>query len=128
VSQTERGPIENHTFTLEAGANTYAVSWFDFPGVIPKGPQIKSALEGGQNGLLEKLGDVKILKDEEITLDGFPGKEVVVENAEKNYTLTVRLYLVRQRTYTLMASAPLGQSDRPEVRQFFASFRLVPQD
>jgi hypothetical protein len=126
VSQTERGAIETHTFAIEAGANTYAVSWFDFPGVVPQGPQIKGALEGGKNGLLEKLGRIKVLKDEEITFDGFPGKEVVVENREKRYTLTVRLYLVRQRTYTLMASAPLGQSDAADVQRFFASFRLLP--
>jgi hypothetical protein len=125
ISQTERGAIETHTFAIETGPNTYGVSWFDFPGVVPQGPQIKGALEGGKKGLLEKLGRIKILKDEEITFDGFPGKEVVVENADKRYTLTVRLYLVRQRTYTLMASAPLGQTDAPEVRQFFASFRLI---
>jgi hypothetical protein len=125
ISQTERGPIETHTFAIETGPHTYGVSWFDFPGVVPQGPQIKGALEGGKKGLLEKLGRIKVLKDEEISFDGFPGKEVVVENADKSYTLTVRLYLVRQRTYTLMASAPLGQSDAPEVRQFFASFRLI---
>jgi hypothetical protein len=125
VSQTERGPIETHTFALEAGANTFGVSWFDFPGVIPQGPQIKGALEGGKKGLLENLGSIKVLKDEEITFDGFPGKQVIVENRDKKYTLTVRLYLIGQRTYTLMASAPLGQSDTPEVRRFLASFRLI---
>jgi hypothetical protein len=125
VSQTERGPVETHTFALEAAPNTYGVSWFDFPGVIPRGPQIKAALEGGQKSLLEKLGRVRVVKDEEIVFDGFPGKEVVIENADKRYTLTVRLYLVRQRTYILMASSPLGQANVSEVRQFFASFRLV---
>jgi hypothetical protein len=125
VSQTERGPIENHTLAIEVGASTYAVSWFDFPGVVPQGPQIKGALEGGQKGLLEKLGPVKVVKDREIALDGFPGKEVVVEDADKRFTLTVRLYLVRQRLYTLFASSPLGQPEGPDVRRFFASFRLV---
>jgi serine/threonine protein kinase len=125
VSETERGPIKNHTFALEVGTSTYAVSWFDFPGIVPQGPQIKASLEGGQKGLLEKLGSVKVVKDRAISLDGFPGKEVVVENTDKRYTLTARLYLVRQRTYTLLASGPLGQADTPDVRHFFASFRLV---
>jgi Protein kinase domain len=126
ASQTERGPIETCTFTIESGQHTYAAGWFDFPGIVPQGPQIKNALEGGQQGLLKNLGDVTILKDEEIALDGHPGKEVVIENKDKRYTLTVRLYLVRQRTYTLLASAPLGQADAADVKRFFASFRLVP--
>ncbi len=50
---------------------------------------------------------------------------MAVENAARRYTLTVRLYLVRQRTYPLMASSRLGQPDAPEVRQFLASFRLT---
>jgi hypothetical protein len=125
VSETQRGPIQTHTFTIEVGPNTYAVSWFDLPGVLPRGPQIRATLDGGQKGLLDKLGRVKVLKDKEISIDGFPGKEVVVENAERHYTLTARLYLVGQRIYTLLASAPLGQDDAPDVRVFFGSFRLL---
>ena len=125
TSKTERGEIENFTFTIEVGKNTYAVAYFDFPGVLPEGKQIKAALEGGQQGLLKNLGTVKVLEDKEITLDGYPGKHVVVENAEKEYTLTARLYLVKQRHYTLMISTPLGKADAPEVRKFLDSFRLT---
>jgi serine/threonine protein kinase len=125
VTETERGPIQNHTFTIETGANTYAVSWFDFPGFVPEGPQIKESLEGGKKGLVTKLSPLKVLKETEISIDGFPGQEVVVENAEKKYRLTARLYLVGQRTYTLLATTPLGQDNTPEVRHFLASFRLV---
>jgi hypothetical protein len=126
VSQTVRGPIENHTFTIEAGRNSYAVAWFDFKGVVPQGPQIKGALDGGQKGMLDRMGDINILKQDDIDLNGFPGREVVFDSADKKSTLTVRLYLVKQRCYTLIATAPQGKSDQPEVRQFFDSFRLTP--
>ena len=76
--------------------------------------------------VLEVLGRVTVLKDRDITLGGFPGTEVVVDNVENRCILTLRIYTVRRRGYTLLASGPPDKPDAPEVQRFLTSFRLTP--
>jgi serine/threonine protein kinase len=125
VTQSGRGELESLTFSIEAGPITYYAAYFDFPGIVPKGPQIKADLRNVLKSYRDKIGRVKIVRNEDTTLDGFAGKLLVLEDEQKRFVYTLRMYLVRNRVYTLMATVPTSQAEPPEVRQFLDSFRLT---
>ena len=112
-----------------ARTSTYAVwggfrlPWCRPPKALRSKQPSKAARRGCWQG---RPGLVKILGNKDIDIAGFPGKEVVVENSDKKYTLTVRLYLVRRSAPTPCLRQPLWVSPpRLEPRQFLDSFHLV---
>lgn len=122
------GPLgkDHHIYKVEHNGVTYTVS----NSVFEKGPtspeDIKRTLNYARDLLLTLSGG-KLLNDEGISIDGFPGRQIRVEKGKKVWTL--RAYVVKNRMYQLMTTEPKGQEHSLEVEKFFLSFELlfVPQ-
>ena len=68
----------------------------------------------------------KLFHKKEITLSGYPGREVWIETADK--LIHVRLFAVRQRLYQTMAIGPKEvMEENKEVAGFMDSFKLKKQ-
>jgi serine/threonine protein kinase len=125
VTNTADGNLYTYTHNLRYGDQQFAVLYTDLLGVIPRGQQIDTALDGGRDGLLKALPKARLLRETKVYLDGFPGREWEIETADGANGLTVRSFLVRQRMYLLTAEIPRGAATG-DREKFLTSLELMP--
>ncbi|MEM1238611.1 MAG: hypothetical protein AAGI45_02105 [Cyanobacteria bacterium P01_H01_bin.26] len=112
-------PTEIHEFSWEDGGSTYAVVYADLPA---------SFLSLGTDAVLDTLRD-EVIEDWEldgleqleinVQLSGYPGRRYRYSSADN--TLDLRLYLVDERAYLLVAQ----DRDETAVNRFISSFSLL---
>ena len=125
------GPLELNWFTTQLGPQEYGVGYVDLPENKLK-LYDTSALLNAMNRSAAKTFNGRILSSKAITLDQYPGHEIVLEGtspdsgAEK-VVVRARIYLVDHRLYEVVQAAPKSQSQLPDVQQFFDSFTLLDQ-
>ena len=95
------GKIKRHTFTSWAGFGTFLVSYSDLPVILTEPDQVKEFLDHMHEGEVES-SQGKLLSMTEIELDGYPGREFIVETPKS--TFRMRYYLVGRRFYHIAAS------------------------
>jgi hypothetical protein len=95
------GNIKRHTFTLWAGFGTFFVSYSDLPVNLDEPDDIKEFLDHHWEKD-EVVSQGKLLSRTEIELDGYPGREFIVETPKS--TFRMRYYLVGQRFYQIAVS------------------------
>jgi hypothetical protein len=80
----------------------------------------KALLDGGVKGL---AGKGKLASDKEIMVEGNPGREVQAELL--GLQMNIRIVLVKNRMYQLIAAGKPGTFSEKEIRTFFDSFKLA---
>lgn len=120
----------HHQWQLELDNNwtAYIVGFADLsPGRIASASAdviLGDAVQGGVRNVSGTL-----LSDTRITVQGYPGREIVVSVVRDGSTLTVRtrVLLVNRRIYTLVAvnHAENSRLEAGEVDRFLNSFRLL---
>lgn len=76
---------------------------------------------------LFKEGGVE-LKRTSISLDGIPGKEVVMDVPKFNGKIILRCYLVKGRLYMVMVGGRKFEPEHEQVRRFLDSFAILEKD
>ena len=71
------------------------------------------------------IGDGQLIRETELEIDGFPGKEYIAKKTDFN--LKGRVFLVKQRLYQLITVYSPAQADAlsSDVEDFIRSFRLL---
>src|SRR5205807_943983 len=96
-------PLTLHGFECRRGKTVFAVAYGDLPAVDFDAIPVAERLRGAQQGMLQKAPpDHRVVREQAISLDGHPGREFAIES-KKAGDAVFRVYLVRQRFYTLMA-------------------------
>jgi hypothetical protein len=67
----------------------------------------------------------KLLSEKEITLDGYPGREIRINYPEGSALIKMRLYLVRNKMFILQTISDMKKEENPSVVKFLDSFGLV---
>jgi hypothetical protein len=118
------GPLGkgHHIYKLEHNGITYTVSNSVFEKAPTQPEEIKQTLDFARD-LLVTLSSGKLLVDKDISLDGFPGRQIRVEKGKKVWTL--RAYVVKTRMYQLMTTEQKGKEQSAEAEKFFQSFAFV---
>jgi hypothetical protein len=120
---TALGPIDMHMFTMDLrSAGAYIVMYSDYPEAVTKAPP-DSLLDGGRNGALANTKG-KLLGEQNLSLDGFPGREITIEIPGKGI-MKIRMYLVRQRFFQVMAMGTKEKMDHEDTGKYLTSFRLL---
>ena len=99
--ESSLGKIRRHTFTFGAGFATFLVSYSDLPVILAEPDQVKEFLDHMHEGEVSFVQG-KLLSMTEIELDGYPGRDFIVETP--NLKFRMRYYLVGQRFYQIAAS------------------------
>jgi hypothetical protein len=119
-----RGPFGNghHIYSIESDGVSYTVSnsAFEVPPAQPK--EIKRILDFARDMVVMVTGG-KLLGDKDISLEGFPGREVKIEKGKRVWTL--HAYVVKGRMYQLMTTEPKAKEQSPAAAKFFDSFKLL---
>jgi TonB family protein len=95
------GKIKRHTFTFWVGFANFLVSYSDLPVILSEPDQVKEFLDH-QWDKDEVVSQGKLLNRTEIELDGYPGRELIVETPKS--TFRMKYYLVGRRFYQITVS------------------------
>jgi serine/threonine protein kinase len=125
VAKTADGDLITYTHNLQYGDQHFRVSYTDLPGFVLQGEQAETALNSGRDGLLKARPTAKLLRESNISVEGFAGREWQMETAKGGTLLTVRSFIVRQRMYFLSAETPPG-APAGDREKFLTSFQLLP--
>jgi hypothetical protein len=119
---TALGPIDMHMFTIESRQNAYIVMYSDYPEAVTKAP-VESLLDGGRNGALASTRG-KLIGEQGLFLDGFPGREINVEIPGKGL-MKLRVFMVHQRLFQVMAVGTKEKIEHEDTAKYLTSFRLL---
>jgi len=123
--ESSLGKIKCHTFTSWAPFASFIVSYSDLPVILAEQGQVKEFLDHMHEGEVE-ASQGKLLSMTEIELDGYPGREFIVELP--NSMFRMRYYLVGQRFYQIAVrttnAADVARAMVEMTDEFFASFKL----
>jgi hypothetical protein len=121
--ETQIGEIDIHMFTTEYAGIEYGVGYNDYPPDLIGDPQLR--LDGARDGILANVNG-KLLSEQPISIDDHPGRELTAEATENSRTIIakVRIYLVENTLYQVLAVAPKDLSSSPDIAKFMDSFKL----
>ena len=95
------GPIPIHLYTLTEGFEGYIMGWSEYPDAVFSAAQPEDLLNGAQSGAINNVQG-QVTSQRSITLNGYPGREIIGTSPSKNIGFTARLYLVKPRMYMMI--------------------------
>ncbi len=127
--ETQAGKIHLHVFSGQRDDIGYFVSYCDYPPEIVQRGDPEKMLDGSRDGAVSNANG-KLLSETKITLEGHPGRELVMEARDESGrggTIKGRLFMVKNRLYQVMVVAPRGQAGGQATDTFLQSFKLLGQ-
>jgi len=85
---------------------------------------IEGFFRGTIDGANNEIGG-KILSEEPITIEGFPGREVKISFNEGADIITMRLYLVKNKLFMLETITHANKITNAAITRFLNSFQLI---
>jgi hypothetical protein len=139
---TALGKLLTYFETAETSAGMYAVIYSDFPNYLESPDTAGRVLDGARDRVLSADAGRKLLVERESPVEGHPGREWLVADAQALFR--AQTFLVKKRFYQVLYVAPLGvafnngrasasAADRTGFyednwKKFFGSFKLLPED
>ena len=120
---TALGPIDMHMFTLNIRRDAaYMIMYSDYPEIVTRAKP-DDLLDGGRNGALSNTKG-KLIGEQNMSLDGFPGREIVIEVPGKGL-MKVRAFLVGRRLFQVIAVGTKEKIEHEDTGKYLTSFRLL---
>lgn len=88
-----------------------------------KKEQLPAFFRGAIDGGVENVKG-KLLSEEEIETQGYPGRKIKISFSENNYIISMYAYLVKNKMFMLQVVAAAKKENHKSARQFFESFKL----
>ncbi|HEX8846398.1 MAG TPA: hypothetical protein VF791_17255 [Pyrinomonadaceae bacterium] len=121
---TPAGPITAIMYSAEAKGEAFLVGYSDYPASLANTDPEMLFNAGRDNAMRSVSG--KITSERSITLNGKPGKEFVGDATRpQEGTMTVRIYWVSPRIYTVIYIRPKGAAASENGEKFLNSFQLT---
>jgi hypothetical protein len=106
---------------------SFVVMYSDYPPSAVKDQDPQKILANARDGAVNSAGG-SILSDENIELDGHPGREVRMSIQEGKMVGQGRFYLVRNRLFIVLCITDRPHAFSPVVRKYLNSFTLDEAD
>ncbi len=133
VIDSEIGALEMKIFLYDASqAGTddnlvYMATYIEYPDTLISSEQtdkISAIFRGAIDGMVNNVSG-KLLSESEITLNGFPGKEVKIDFRNGLAIFKVRFYLIKHKMYIIQTITETGKFPNKSVDRFLDSFKLI---
>lgn len=121
---TDVGALDINIYGLEQEGIAYYVIYMDYPDSLVQQRTPDKFLDNARDEALAN-GQGKLLSEEAISLNSYPGREIKIERADGKTIETTRMYLVGHRLYGIQAITSRENSSSASVGNFLDSFRLV---
>jgi hypothetical protein len=116
-TNSPRGKIVQRSYGLRTPNSVLEVVFADYPFV----PDAKTELRANRDQLVKET-DTKLVSEWPINYRGNPGLEFRCERSDSIFI--VRLYVIGQTVYEIVAGGYLKQIDFDEINRFVNSFQL----
>ena len=101
----------------------YGVLYLDYPKSTLEKYSADDLLDGSRDSAVKRVKGGRLVGEDKISLAGNPGRQFKVD-APGDVHMTVRVYLVMNRLYWLIASVKDADKDA-DPKRFFDSFKLA---
>lgn len=124
IVPTDVGNIEMMSFLYEKSlTEAYMVAYSDYPSALVEQSSANDMLIGARDGSSGKMGITSFDLDEEIEIDGNPGR--YFKGKAKSIHAEYKIYLVGNRLYQVAILRDGAYSMPKRSDEFFNSFQLV---
>jgi len=120
---TEVGQLTLYATLYEQRDKVFTIMYGDYPESFVTQSDPADILEGGVEGMVASKQGTK-LQDRNISIDGYPGREIVYRNPNPDITVKARLFMVQNRLYMVMQMTRSAQFSHHEADKFLDSFTL----
>jgi hypothetical protein len=122
------GPITAHTFKVDVEREEYSLTYTDYPHT-PRMDSIEPAkiFDFSRDKVLAMRTTRKVLTEKEISLNGYPGRELIYEDPTEPSINIVRLYWAKPRLYLVVFARLKTESLSGNAQKFLDSFKILSQ-
>lgn len=115
--------LDMHTWMAKGeGSLIYQVAFQQLLAVPEDSEGVKLVIENLRDGLAEGI-EGKVISEKQITINGYPGREIKMKSADLR--AIGRLYLVGSRVYILNILTASGDVAQKDAGEFFDSLKLT---
>ncbi|NIS71741.1 MAG: hypothetical protein GTO12_23250 [Proteobacteria bacterium] len=119
------GRIDVHFFSVNKGdEGVYTVAYSDYPKSYVQMIPAEALLDAARDGSVAGLGG-KLLGEEIISLNEYPGRRINAELAGGTGRQKACIFLVGRRLYQVLWTGPKEKADLKSVGEFLDSFKLL---
>jgi TonB family protein len=98
------GKLTQYIYLLTTETGGYLVAYFDVPSTLNDPDAIKKALDSGRDNMLAENRRMKLLKEQEINIAGYAGKELLIEHGDMFWRQ--RGFVAGRRVYQIVLLMP----------------------
>ena len=131
VVPSELGDLKMDMFSCSPKTGDDNIIYMIVHSVYPEGgissenkDKIDEFFESAINGAVSKVSG-KILSQEDLSLGGYPGKEVKIDFNNGMFIITLRMYLVKNEVYMLQVVSETKKSGNESSNKFMESLQLI---
>jgi hypothetical protein len=122
---TDSGEITIHLFGVPIGNTDYIVAYSDYPAELVNSKGSAGILDSARDGAINNTKG-KLISDESIELNGFPGKLLVVGSPDGTGIAQAKIFLVGNRLYQVFVATEKDSAYTEENLAFLDSFQFTP--
>lgn len=118
---TDVGSIDTYFYTVDNVTEAYIVSYSDFPEDIVALTDADTLLQGTKEGV---VGTSTIISEKDVTVQGYPALELVLESPEDGFSFRVLLIVQNNRLFQVLMVVDIADVNNSDYDPFFDSFTL----
>lgn len=118
---TAVGSIDIYTYLVDLGGEAYTVNYSDFPADLVAGSDPYELLNGFKDGVAE---DAVILSQEEVTYQGYPALEILLDSTSDEIGIRVLLVLKENRLFQVLVAAGIDDIQSEDHDPIFNTFTI----
>lgn len=124
IIDTELGQNYLYVYMLKKqDGMIYSIGFIDYPNELFNKKSTEQLLNDAREGAVRNVGG-KLVSESQISIKGYPGREVVIASSGGQGSLQARIFLVNNRLYQLMFAPAKGNTLSRNARRFFESFEI----
>ena len=123
--ETDVGEVTVSLFQLPFGNFGYVVAYSDYPMDVIQSYGTQIILDGARNAAVTNTGGT-LLDEQEIEIEGYPGRQIKVQSPDGEGIAQARMYLVGTRLYQIYVASPSTEANSQDISKYLESFTLLP--
>jgi len=119
--------IDQHIFWAAKNNIGYFVCYSDDPRTLLEQNDPDKVLDACRNGVVSNTNGNLIIETK-MLIDGHPGRELLIDSKDtkgQDWTTKARVFLVKNRIYSIFINSPKGRISGIEINDFLESFKLI---
>ena len=120
---TPIGPLTANMAAVTVNDQAYMTMWIAYPEEAVRARPIDTMLDGARDGAVANVKGT-LRKEERITVNGLPGREIIVD-VPNNLVAIQRFFVLRNILVQALIAGARGTENGPDTRRYLDSLKVV---